>query len=104
MINLNDLAASRATFEHKLRLSGVPDHLHEGITAYVFDGRPVGHFLTAVFEDRFTEAFNRADAANTAAMADIASFMYNEIPLAARGPENVRKWIETGGLVGGVRG
>jgi hypothetical protein len=63
---------------------------------YVEHGIPAGGFLTAVLENNFLEAFSRADSSNTERMSDIASFVYNELPIECHGsPEKVTKWRES---------
>ena len=79
---------------------GIPLHMRESVEAYVLRGRPVGSFLTAVFEDKLVEAYARADQENIAAMRGWALLMYDKIPMPARGRENVARWIEAGGQRG----
>lgn len=79
----------------------VPEHIVEGLAAYVVQGRPTGDFLRAVLEDKFLEAFMRADDVNIDAMFKIAGAIYNEVPMGCHGsPERFTEWIEKRGLRG----
>ena len=82
-------------------LDKIPEHMHEGVCAYILHGRRIGHFLTAVFSNNFVESVGRAGPENLAAMQGWASFLYWEMPPEAWGsPEKVRAWQERGGLEG----
>lgn len=79
----------------RARYSGVPEHTIDGLVDYIVDGIPPGRFLTAVLENNLMEAFGRADSMNTAALAQIAGFLYNFAPSGCHGsPANVRAWIK----------
>ncbi len=64
---------------------------------YVEDGIRPGSFLQAVLENDLVGAFSSADEGNTARMKEIASFLYNEMPMRSYGvwgsPEAVSKYI-----------
>jgi hypothetical protein len=73
----------------------------EDVRLYVERGVPQGSFLTALFSNDLTAAFQCADAPNTAAMRAWVMFMLNEMPINSHGgPEAVRAWIARGGLAG----
>ena len=88
-----------------LRERGVPGHIHEGIVAHVMNGRGVGSFLTAVFENKLSTAFMRADDMNERAMGKIVAVMYYDVPGACWGSkEKVKAWREKGGIRGSEKG
>lgn len=71
----------------------IPEITRESIDAWAESARPVGGFVQAVLENNLREAFARADRENTAAMHDIVSYRYNEIPgLCWGSPERVAEW------------
>ncbi|KKN74368.1 hypothetical protein LCGC14_0391690 [marine sediment metagenome] len=73
----------------------IPAHMHEGITAYVETGRPMGHFLTAVLSNDLREAAARADDENTLALAGWVKFLYNYVPSECWGSlEAMARWRE----------
>lgn len=90
--------------EYKGGLHLLPEHMRGGVERYIERGLPhMGSFLRAVMENNLTEAFGRADDANTAAMKNWAIFVYSYAPAGCHGsPERVKDWIERGGLVGRV--
>ena len=72
----------------------VPEHIVDGIVSYVFDGRPPGGFLEAVFSNDLKEAFGRADETNRYAMFHIVSFLYGFVPSECWGsPARMNEWI-----------
>ena len=72
----------------------VPVHLRSGILNYVVDHKPVGHFLTAVFENNLMEAMSRADEVSRAGLFNICQFIYNEAPSPCHGScEKVAAWL-----------
>lgn len=77
----------------------VPFNLREGIACYVTQGRPFGHFLTAVVENDLFRAMSRADDVSLAHLKDIVQFFYNQTPGACWGsPQAVSEWMARGGL------
>ncbi len=82
-------------------LERLPAHMRDGVTRYVLRGIPGGSFMTALFENRLVQAFDRADDENTAAMQEWASWLYNDAPRGCWGsPMAVSEWIAAGGLMG----
>jgi hypothetical protein len=74
----------------------IPRHTKDALDRYVQHGIPTGGFLYAVLTNNLKESFWRADAENLAAIFDIVSYIYNEIPGACQGsPEKVATWIRT---------
>jgi hypothetical protein len=66
----------------------------DAIDRYAKEHEPVSSFLQAVFENNLREAFSRADEANTRDMAEIVSYVYNEVPATAWGsPAKVTAWL-----------
>ena len=83
----------------KLIELGIPDYMHEGILAYVHDGRPTGSFLRAVLTGNFREMCNRADNENQKKFYEWGFFLYNYAPMACWGSEeNVTNWINHKGM------
>ena len=52
-----------------------------GIKRYVEHGIMPGHFLTALFSDKLTDTFARADGTNTPLIKEWVEWVYNEMPL-----------------------
>jgi len=52
-----------------------------GIKRYVENGIMPGHFLTALFSDKLTDTFARADGSNTVVLREWVQWVYNEMPL-----------------------
>lgn len=72
----------------------IPDYTMRGLRQYADDHQPVGGFLTAVLSNDLKGAFGRADENNRAAMFDIVSYCYNDIPSECWGsPEKVEAWL-----------
>lgn len=89
----------------EINYSTLPDHMQEGVRQYIEKGRPIGDFLTAVFENDLVEAFGRADGINAAAMREWAKFLYNQAPAPCWGSkEKVAAWLQEGGTLGGTYG
>ena len=51
-----------------------------GIKRYVENGIMPGHFLTALFSDKLTDTFARADGSNTVVLREWVQWVYNEMP------------------------
>ncbi len=82
----------------------VPLSAIESLHCYVLDGVPTGGCLRAALENNFVEFHLRADEDFTLGAKWIAGYLYDEIPLAARGDKKkVEKWIKSGGLNGQAR-
>ena len=74
---------------------GVPDYTADSLARYVFDGIMPGGFLTAVLENNLMEAFGQADNANSSAMKEIVTFIYNCVPSHCHGTsKKVCAWME----------
>lgn len=79
----------------------LPQHMQEGMRAYVETGRQPGSFLRAVLENNLYQAFAQADDVNRRCMVDFAAFLENGLPAAAWGSaKEVDAWIELGGMEG----
>lgn len=73
----------------------LPKNLLAGLKRYAEEGIPTGGFLRAVLENNLKEAFARADGHSEPRMAEIVSYVYNDMPAACQGsPEKVDAWIE----------
>lgn len=77
----------------------IPDYMQNGVANYIMYGRPVGHFLTHLFENRLREAVNAADNINQERLHLYVKFLYNHAPSGCWGRDNVIKyWRERGGM------
>lgn len=72
----------------------VPPHTMKALQSYIEDGAPPGDFLRAVMSNDLTEAFAHADDGNFWAMQAIVIWVYNNAPMACRGKENIKSWVE----------
>jgi hypothetical protein len=71
----------------------IPEHMHEGVRAYVLDHYRGGDFLTAIFSNDFLEAAGRADEKNQRAFFGWAVFLYNYVPIGCQGSaKKVKAW------------
>lgn len=87
-----------AMFE-QLKQTRIPRYMYEGIVEYVFAGRPVGNFLTAVFSNDLKQACDRADDTNKHLLYEYVFFLYNHAPRACWGSEqNVLTWMSHRGM------
>lgn len=87
--------------QNKLHESRVPLNLHDGLIAYIINGRRTGQFLRAVLENDLAEACARADEECKYRLFDIVFFLYNYAPLGCwRSPASVAYWMINGGYLG----
>lgn len=79
----------------------LPSHMQEGAIGYVLLGWHPGSFLSAVLRNDLIDAATNADEQNKYALYAWAVFVYNAVPMPARGSqEAITKWVEQGGLNG----
>ena len=72
----------------------LPEVIFSAFKAYVFERRPVGHFVTACLENNFGDAVCRADASNYKALRRIAQFIHCDMPRDCHGSrEKVQEWL-----------
>lgn len=82
-----------------LRVSRVPEELHEGLVSYILHGRPPGSFLAAVLSNDLRAACSRADITNRYRLFDIVYFLYNYAPGVCWGDSRqVTAWSAHRGL------
>jgi len=67
----------------------VPESTIEGLRNWVMYGTPTGEFLSAVLDDKLTDAVCRADKNNLSALKAIVLFIYNCLPA---GCKNRKTW------------
>jgi len=85
----------------KINYDSLPEHIQGGMERYIEQGIAPGDFLQAVIKNQLVDSFALADETNIRSMFDIASFMYNQAPLACRGSlEAMKAWQTKGGLNG----
>jgi hypothetical protein len=76
----------------------IPPLIKEAIDKHVREGKPCGHFVTAVLENNLVEAIVHADETNLDNIYDIVRYCYNHIPSPCWGSvEKVQAWREKGG-------
>lgn len=81
--------------------SRIPPYIRESLDLYARDGRPLGHFLTAVLTNDLFEACGRADDNNVWVLPVITAYVFNHLPGGCWGsPEKVAAWREHRGLEG----
>ena len=81
-------------------LHHIPDYMHEGIMAYLKEGRQPGDFLQAVLENNLHKAVARADTENQMRLTGYA-IVLDRLPFISWGSEEkVTNWINQGGLKG----
>lgn len=91
---------SRERLETFARVSGIPDHMIEGLVQYVMVGRPVGHFLRAVLSNDLKEACNRADELNQHKLYGYVFFLYNYCPIGCWGSSgSYVEWVKHRGML-----
>jgi len=79
----------------------IPTHMHDGIIEWILNGRPVGNFLRALFENDLAQAATRADASNRVLLYEYVMFLYNYAPAGCWGDDKlVEKWAAHRGLAG----
>ena len=72
----------------------IPERMMGGITRYVEQGIPPGHFLSAVISNDLSEAVSRADEENIKNLPAYIGYLYNEVPSSCWGsPEKMKAWI-----------
>lgn len=82
----------------------IPDYMRLGLREYILNGRPVGHFLTAVLNNDLKGACNRADEVNQKSLYQYVFFLYNYAPRECWGrPGATDAWQEGGGYNGLAR-
>lgn len=79
----------------------IPEHIHDGLAAYVATGRPTGSCLRAILTNDLFGAMRRADDEVMAGMPAICAFLLNYVPAGAYGSEEkVVAWLTDGGAEG----
>jgi hypothetical protein len=74
----------------------VPSYMHDGLIAYLEEGRRPGEFLMAVLSGELFNAYQCADEDNFRNMAAYVAFLYNHANPASYGTkEKVLKWLDT---------
>ena len=72
----------------------LPEHLREGVAAYILYGRPTGGFLAAVIRGDRADATARADPTNARRLDDIFLFFEEQAPPDCHGsPANMTAWM-----------
>jgi hypothetical protein len=77
-----------------------PEHMEEGIWAYVNDGRPPGDFLKAVLANDLFAALSHADPVNGAALVNYRAILMALPPSSWGSYRNIEVWIGKGGVRG----
>jgi hypothetical protein len=72
----------------------IPENTMAALHRYVYYRVLPGSFLTSVLTNDLFGAYGRADTENLAAMKDILSYVYMEIPSVSWGnQEKVNQWV-----------
>ena len=72
----------------------IPSAIKKAIDLHAQEGRPCGHFVTAVLENNLRKAIRHADDDSLAALVEIVQYCYWEIPGNCWGSkEKVAKWL-----------
>lgn len=79
----------------KAETLGVPDHLVDGLVAYVATKRPTGGFLECVVSNDLKGCIERGDAESIHGLKACVMFLYNYAPGACWGsPAKVAAWLK----------
>ena len=82
----------------------LPEHMQDGAIGYVLYGSLPGSFFTAVLCNNLIDAATNADEQNKHALYAWAVFVYNAVPMPARGSWGaISQWNREGGLLRGQR-
>ena len=77
-----------------MNLSKIPQHMHEGVRAYVDHGQRPGSFLWSILCNDLVHAAAHADVQNRQCLFDWACLLYHDLPIASWGSaEQVEAWI-----------
>lgn len=99
MVGIKSDSEHIAYLFEKMNEYEIPDYMQNGLVEYIMLGRPTGHFLAAVLENKLKEAVNRADDLNQARLVNYVKFLHNHAPNGCYGYEGVMSyWRERGGL------
>jgi hypothetical protein len=71
----------RDQFHAAATTAGVPPHLVDGLTRYVYDRCKPGSFLLAVLCNDLMNTLLRGDPASVAALPALCRFIHNEVPI-----------------------
>lgn len=83
--------------EIEQHLSGIPEHMRDGLLKYLRYGIRPGHFLEAVLSNDLIGACDRADEENQRALYQYVFVLTNYAPSRAwGGRETVLYWLEKG--------
>lgn len=78
----------------KAEVLGVPEHLVDGLVAYVTTKRPTGSFLRCVLENDLKGCIEHGDDESIYGLKKIVMFLYNYAPGACWGsPSKVEAWM-----------
>lgn len=80
--------------DETLKQYRVPEHMHEGLIAYVVEGRMPGRFLESVISNDLRYACLLADGENRLALSRIVFWLNDEAPYQCWGsPEKFANWM-----------
>ena len=89
---------------HRVGDSTIPAYLHIGIVMYILVGQRPGRLLSAVLEDKLSDAVNAADPDSLRGLTALVSFLHFDTPDACHGSISaVAMWVAAGGRFGGAR-
>jgi len=77
-----------------LRLSNIPEYMHEGIINYLFYHVEPGDFLRNLLQNNLLGTFGNADSTNSSLIKEYILFFYKNVPIIVWGSEEkYNKWI-----------
>lgn len=76
----------------------IPERMMTSMTEYIEKGRPMGHFLSAIFANNLSDAVKRADNENAFLIPIYTTWVHNFAPIGSMGSyEKVDEWVQKGG-------
>lgn len=91
---------TRELLLQRLKEYDIPAHMHEGMLAYILEGRPPGGFLYAVLTNDLYEATRKADMMNRNCLAHYVDFIVDHAPMECWGSsEKIEQWRAHCGLL-----
>lgn len=95
----------KTTKDRRIAMSEhIPERIKQAIDLHVTEGRPCGHFTTAVLQNDLLKAITHADTLSLECIGAIVIYCYNFIPSPSWGsPKAVADWIKKGGDENGLR-
>lgn len=95
---------TKEALEAGLAACHLPPYMWESTIAYILDGRPIGHFLSAIVNNDLKAACDRADFENSVRIYHWVKFFYNYTPQSCWGRSDARdQWVAHKGYNGLIK-